>query len=96
MGEYLASGRPVLVHAPADSFVATFHASRGCGFVADELAPDATAIVIKKIIENTSLREGTVERARSAAKEFLPDTVRRNFNRIMRNVVAGSSSHGQQ
>lgn len=90
MGEYLASGRPVLVHAPADSFVASFHATRACGFVADVLAPDATARVITELIENTSLRDKTIERARAAAQEFSPETVRRGFIRIMTNALAGA------
>jgi glycosyltransferase involved in cell wall biosynthesis len=90
MGEYLASGRPILAHAPPDSFVATFHASRGCGFVADVLSPAATARIIEKIITNASLRDSTVERARAAAVEFSPDLVRRKFSRIAESF-AGSS-----
>lgn len=97
MGEYLASGRPVLVHAPADSFVATFHASRGCGFVVDVLSPEAVAGRIEEIIDNAPLRESTVGNARTAAAaEFSPDTVRRNFRRILESIAVKSSSDGMR
>jgi glycosyltransferase involved in cell wall biosynthesis len=91
MGEYLASCRPVLAHAPADSFVSIFCKERGCGFVADALSPQATAKVIEEIISNAELREDTVKRARFTAREFSPDSVRHRFNRIMVDVTVGSS-----
>ena len=42
LGDYLRSGRPILAHVPADSFVAHFCRQYGCALVVDK--PDADAL----------------------------------------------------
>jgi glycosyltransferase involved in cell wall biosynthesis len=68
MGEYLASGRPVLVHAPADSYVSWYFKEHGCGLVINENQPEVLASGIRSIIEDQALRERLVARAQAAAR----------------------------
>ena len=68
MGEYLASGRPVLVHAPADSYVSWYFKKHGCGVVVDENRPEALLAGIRSIIGDGGLRDRLVEKAWQAAK----------------------------
>jgi glycosyltransferase involved in cell wall biosynthesis len=68
MGEYLASGKPVLVHAPAGSFVSWYFREHGCGVVVDENRPEALLEGIRSIIKDQSLRKRMVEKAWLASK----------------------------
>lgn len=68
MGEYLASGRPVLVHAPADSYVCWYFREHDCGLVVDEDQPQALAAGIRSLIEDQAMREHLLANARVAAK----------------------------
>jgi hypothetical protein len=42
MGEYLAAGRPILFHAPTDSFLVKFASEQKCGLICD--IPDKVQI----------------------------------------------------
>jgi glycosyltransferase involved in cell wall biosynthesis len=66
--EYLASGRPILVYAPADTFVAWYFREHGCGMVVDRSDPAMLARAIRRIIEDTELRREMGERARARAE----------------------------
>jgi glycosyltransferase involved in cell wall biosynthesis len=68
MGEYLASGRPVLVHAPADSYVSWYFKEHDCGIVVDDDDPRALASGISSIIEDRSMRKRLIANAQAAAK----------------------------
>ena len=71
IGEYLAVGRPVLVHAPGDSFVSWFIRENGCGVVVGERDPAVLSNAIAGILSDASLRISMGERARALArKEF--------------------------
>src|SRR5947209_17739116 len=50
VGEYLASGRPVLVHAPRGSFVSWYFREHECGLVVDEDDPRALARGLVKLL----------------------------------------------
>jgi glycosyltransferase involved in cell wall biosynthesis len=67
MGEYLAAGRPVLVHAPHDSFVAHYFGQHGCGVVVGELEPAALAEGLRMLLEDDDLRKRVGEAARARA-----------------------------
>ena len=56
IGEYLASGRPILVHAPADSFVAWYFRKYSCGYVVDEDDPDKLAQAIIHLLQDKKLQ----------------------------------------
>lgn len=77
MGEYLASGRPVLAHVPADSFIAYYFAKNRCGWVAGQNDATALAKELEKIISAPELRaEITSHARRQAALDFSPDSAR--------------------
>lgn len=55
-GEYLASRRPVLVHAPSDSFISWYFRQHDCGIVVDENNPEKLAEALKLILSDRELR----------------------------------------
>ncbi len=85
MGEYLASGRPILVHAPADSFVSCYFREHGCGVVVDQSDPGMLSQAIHHILEDTRLRREMGERARARAEnDFSLATARTEFLKLLR------------
>jgi glycosyltransferase involved in cell wall biosynthesis len=73
MGEYLASGRPVLAHVPADSFVSHYINMHQCGIVADKNDPDDLARHILKLVLDDHNRKVMTENAcRQAKIDFDP------------------------
>jgi len=87
LGEYLASGRPILVHAPAESFASTFHRERHCGFVVDAPSPDAIANAIMEICEDSEARNRVVRRSTEEAVAFSAEVVCEKFGRILSSVA---------
>jgi len=67
MGEYLASGRPILVHAPPDSFIAWYFRQHECGLVVDENDPAQLARAIDLLLNDADLRKRLGARARDRA-----------------------------
>jgi glycosyltransferase involved in cell wall biosynthesis len=49
--------RPILVHAPPDSFIATYFREHECGLVVDENDPRALARGVERILTDTDLRQ---------------------------------------
>ncbi len=73
MGEYLASGRPVLAHAPEDSFVAYYFRKNYCGIIVDKSSADLLSEHIKQIVDNTDLRRDITSNARACSvRDFNP------------------------
>ncbi|MDT7604815.1 MAG: hypothetical protein QOF61_2812 [Acidobacteriota bacterium] len=56
VGEYLAARRPILVHAPPDSFIATYFREHACGLVVDEDDPRALARGLERLLDDADLR----------------------------------------
>ena len=80
MGEYLATGRPILVHAPYDTFVAHYFSQYGCGVVVGEPERAPLAEAVRNLLEDDSLRErvGVAARARALA-DFDIEKARASF-----------------
>ena len=75
MGECLASGRPVLAHVPADSFVADYFRRHRCGWIADQGDPGGIARELEAIIAAPEQRaEITANARRQAQLDFSPET----------------------
>jgi glycosyltransferase involved in cell wall biosynthesis len=73
LGEYLASGRPVLAHVPANSFVAFYLEQHQCGLVASRNDADCLKDHILTLIKDEELCHTMVERAlRQAKLDFDP------------------------
>ena len=79
MAEYLASGRPILAHVPADSFVARFFRERECGVLVD--TPDIARIscALRDLAGDAALRLRIVRNAQDAAREFTANTASEKF-----------------
>jgi len=67
-GEYLSVGRPVLVHAPADSFVSWYFRENRCGLVIDRDDPVLLSSAIGRLLSEEPLRSDLGTRARFAAE----------------------------
>ena len=86
MGEYLAAGRPILVHAPKDSFVSWYFRKHDCGLVVDENETDRLADAIKSLSADEALRARLAANARvRARKDFGLSMAQSKF----RNLVMG-------
>ena len=69
MGEYLASGRPILVHAPPDSYIAWYFRHHECGLVVDQNDPAHLARAINSLLDDANLRHKLGTRARQRAEQ---------------------------
>lgn len=88
LSDYLAAGRPILVHAGADALVCDYFRAQRCGIVVDRNEPAALAAAIAELLARPDLRTELADRARRCAlADFDPDQSRRRFL----SVVAGSS-----
>jgi len=79
MGEYFASRRPILVHAPPDSFISQYCSRVGAAVVVDQPDSRKLADALVRIDGDADLRERICERAQLAAKEFQADRSRAIF-----------------
>jgi len=83
LGEYLVSGRPILVHAPENSFLAQYFKHHQCGWVVDQKDPVQLRDTIYSILENESVREKLIKNARNRAiEDFGLEKVRLNFLKL--------------
>jgi glycosyltransferase involved in cell wall biosynthesis len=68
MGEYMASGRPILVHAPADSFISWYFREYKCGLVVDKSNLKNLSQAISRIFNDSKLRQKLMVNAKTRAK----------------------------
>ncbi|MGO4170714.1 glycosyltransferase [Bosea sp. TAF32] len=87
VAEYLASGRPVVVHAPRGSFVSSFFTEREAGLVIDQPDVETLAQALTRLSEDATLRANLVANARVAAKEFGVDRARAAFSAALGEVA---------
>jgi glycosyltransferase involved in cell wall biosynthesis len=81
LGEFLAARRPILVHAPKDSFIAWYFREHDCGLVVDEDNPEELARALDRLLTDEELcthlsgRAGEMAEAdfdhRKAREQFL-------------------------
>ena len=73
LGEYLASGRPVLAHVPADSFVANYCSKHECAGIAKQNDAHSLAQHLKHLITNEKFRARIISNALSQSQaDFNP------------------------
>jgi len=75
IGELLAARRPVLVHAPADSFVSWYFKQHSCGLVVANNDPAELAEGIEALIRDQDLRQNLSNAAYARAKEDFDDVI---------------------
>ncbi len=68
-GEYLASGRPILVHAPKDSFLSWYFRKYKCGAVVDKYDEKELTSVLERLLSDKKLQKEYMKNARIRAKE---------------------------
>ena len=66
--EYLSARRPVLVHAPADSFTSWYFREHECGVVADANDPAEVAHALQRLIDDPELCRRVSEHAWNQAQ----------------------------
>jgi len=80
MSEYLASRRPILVHAPPDCFLSWYFRRYECGLVVDQPDPKMLAESIVRLASDEILQEGLSARAWERARlDFDSERARRSF-----------------
>lgn len=70
--EYLASGRPILVHCPEDYFLARFFRENDCGTLVTERSPTAVAAAIREIRQGGPEIERKARNGLVALDRFAP------------------------
>jgi glycosyltransferase involved in cell wall biosynthesis len=85
LGEYLASRRPMLVHAPRGSFVSWYVREHDCGVVVDEDDPARLADAIELILSDANLCRRLVANAFERARtDFSISASRAAFSRLLK------------
>lgn len=88
LAEYLASGVPILVHAPPYATVARYCRDYECGVVVDEKDPEKLGAALRQLLSDTNLRAGLSKRAREVA--FENHDLRKNQQRFFESLQRGS------
>lgn len=80
MGEYLASGVPILVHAPADSFPSWYFKEYKCGIVVDTCDFSLLKHALQQLCSDEKLRTTVINHAlKRAEQDFSIETARSSF-----------------
>jgi glycosyltransferase involved in cell wall biosynthesis len=83
IGEYLAAKKPILVHAPPESFISWYFRKYNCGCVVDEDDPKKLAMEITRILRDPEKQKIYSENAYSRAKEdFDLPIAQKRFNNL--------------
>jgi glycosyltransferase involved in cell wall biosynthesis len=69
IGEYLAAKKPVLVHAPSDSFISWYFRKYSCGLVVDKDDPEKLAQEIIRLLSDKKMQKQFSENAYSRARD---------------------------
>ena len=87
LGEYLASERPILVHAPAESFVTELIRDGEAGVVVDTPDPQRLAEALLRIAGDEALRKRIVANASVLARQFSVERARDDFLAVMTSLA---------
>jgi glycosyltransferase involved in cell wall biosynthesis len=82
-GEYLASGTPVLVHAPAGSFPVTFVSTHGCAAACDVPESRRLADTLSSLLEQPEATAAISQRAIAVAEDFAEPLNRQRFLQLV-------------
>jgi glycosyltransferase involved in cell wall biosynthesis len=80
LGEYLASRRPILVHAPGDTFLTWYFRTNNCGVIVEQNNAETLGKGLLHIIADSDLRFRLTKNAHlCAARDFSPQTAQKRF-----------------
>ena len=77
--EYLASGRPILLHCPEHYFLARFCRQHQCALVVSERDPEALRAAIKRMVSDKEFTDELRRNGLKAAASFSVDAVTQTF-----------------
>ena len=84
VAEYMASRRPVLVHAPPDSFISRYFRQHDCGSVVDVNDPAPLGRAVEQLLSDAALRERLGERAwERVVADFSVEKARATFAELL-------------
>ncbi|MCI0711455.1 MAG: glycosyltransferase [Chloroflexi bacterium] len=86
--EYLASGRPILAHLPADSFLCDFLRRHECALVVNVPAEAAVEEALDQLIGDEGLRNRLSKNALAAAQMFYAPIVADKLRKIIHESLA--------
>lgn len=90
MPEYLASRRPILVHAPADSYVARYAAQHGFAEVVDRPDADALAVAIRRLATDSAHGRALIDAATATFERHHVATVANTFATALAEAVGSA------
>jgi glycosyltransferase involved in cell wall biosynthesis len=80
LGDYLASGRPILALTPPNSFLATYFDEHQCGILVDREDPAAVKVALQQLLDDAAASARYVSNAtRLASAEFSPEVAASRF-----------------
>jgi glycosyltransferase involved in cell wall biosynthesis len=86
LGEYLAAGRPILVHAPRRSFAAHYIQYNNAGLVVDQPDPSALKAALELISTNRKLQQTLIENATKLSHDYDSGHVKNLFWSLIERV----------
>jgi glycosyltransferase involved in cell wall biosynthesis len=89
LGDYLRSGRPILAHVPADSFVAHFCRRHDCALVVDKPDVEALADATHALVRGGPDVARIIANARVVSGQFRAGKARQEFWSIVNEAIAG-------
>ena len=88
--EYLAAGRPILVHGPPESYVARYAREYGWGEVVDVPDVEAVAQAIRRLATDEARQAELIAGAAKTLPRHLAPVVAETFRQTVRKVVAAA------
>jgi hypothetical protein len=85
--EYLASGRPILVHCPENYFLARFFREHNCGLVVAERCVDALERAVQSILKDSPQVDIMRKSALTTAKLFCADRLASRFRVAVQDIA---------
>jgi glycosyltransferase involved in cell wall biosynthesis len=87
MPEYLATGRPILVHAPADSYLTRYAREQRFAEIVDERDAAALAAAVRRLCTHDARRAELAEAAAQTLERHRADAVAQTFSAELRRAV---------
>lgn len=93
-GEYLASGTPVIIHAPADSFPVSFASRHGCAAICSTAEVESLTETICTLAGDAAVCDRLSDAAITAAADFCQLRNSQRFVEFVRSVVGQTREAG--
>ncbi len=87
--EYLASGRPILVHAPPDAYVSRYAREHGFAEIVDVPDPAALAAAVRRLATDEARCAELVAKAEATLERHLADRVAATFRDALVRAMSG-------